>query len=75
MERDDRDGPGRDWVSEAERDFDFERRTAQRLAFIRWLRSTGRLPDDTPSAQEIEAFRAAENVRVQRLRGPWPSWK
>ena len=64
-----------DWVSVAEQRFSFERRTAERLAFVRWLRTTGRLPDESPSPEEIAAARAAAEFRVQRLRGPWPSWK
>lgn len=64
-----------DWISVAERDYSFERETAQRLAFIRWLRTSGRLPDESPTPQEFEAIRLAAEFRVQRLRGPWPSWK
>jgi hypothetical protein len=65
----------RDWVTEAEERFSFEHQTAQRLAFVRWLRTTGRLPDESPSPEEIEVVRAAAESRVRRLRGPWPSWK
>ena len=64
-----------DWVAIAESQYCFERPAAQRLAFIRWLRMTGRLRDESPSPQEIESARAAAERRVQRLRGPWPSWK
>ena len=64
-----------DWVAIAEHRYSFERKTAQRLAFVRWLRTSGRLPDESPSPQEIEAHRIAAEFRVQRLRGPWPSWK
>jgi hypothetical protein len=64
-----------DWVAVAEQRFSFERRTAERLAFVRWLRTSGRLPDESPSPEEIERARVAAEYRVQRLRGPWPSWK
>jgi hypothetical protein len=64
-----------DWAAVAEHRFRFERQTARRLAFIRWLRTSGRLPDESPSPQELEALRAAAELRAQRLRGPWPSWK
>ena len=33
-----------DWVSVAEQRFSFERRTAERLAFVRWLRTTRAAP-------------------------------
>jgi hypothetical protein len=38
-----------DWISVAECMYGFDRQTAQRLAFVRWLRLTGRLRDDEGS--------------------------
>jgi hypothetical protein len=35
-----------DWVIVAECLYGFDRQTAQRLAFVRWLRVTGRLDGD-----------------------------
>ncbi len=48
-----------DWVQVAQRLFSFDRETAQRLAFVRWLRTTRRLRGDD----------AAETALLQAT--PW----
>ncbi len=41
--------PADDWVAIAECIYGFDRQTAQRLSFIRWLCVTGRLEADSRS--------------------------
>ena len=43
------------WASAAQRAFGFDAATARRLAFLRWLRATGRLVDAAVDAAAVSS--------------------
>jgi hypothetical protein len=52
------------WVEVAVRQYGFEQATAQRLAFLRWLRISRVYPDDQPCSVSADTTRAASSSQV-----------